>query len=437
MKKRLIGSALAIAVMALAVMLYTVHPLRASDHQDTYNLATRSNTSADITDVYIFPSPAHFDVYVVLPSEHGRAGHRRRTAAAGLRNDNISTVEVFLTNRRVRYSNGTLSDDHVVERAENLWAQSTLHAGRRLRFVGGVRADLYDFVVHDPDSANSGRTAEGIVSPKFLSAFEISRNQELYADFGDSFHSNDAREVFQTLDPRTHAPFDAGGAPVLQVTPLVRAVGEEIGYRYSNPQYTGTISLWQLNLNSELVFDGDHGTTFAGGPTVRRGFEVANFWKPVQWLTYDIDFSGSSARFLANFNGQGTSVPEFVNAVVSAGATIDRPSYAASLRLRYFGPRVLDQEGDAFSTPSLLLNLQYTLKLHGGNAIRVDVLNFLEARTDDVEYYYGSWLPQDARNSALAGSPAINPALGGGDVTDYHLHPTQQRTMRLSLVRHL
>ncbi|MGH7683301.1 MAG: DUF4331 family protein, partial [Vulcanimicrobiaceae bacterium] len=59
MKQRLIGGALAIAVMAVAAILYTVHPLRASDHQDTYNLATRSNTSADITDVYVFPSPAN------------------------------------------------------------------------------------------------------------------------------------------------------------------------------------------------------------------------------------------------------------------------------------------------------------------------------------------------------------------------------------------
>ena len=35
----------------------TVHEAKSSDHQDTYNLATRSNTSADITDVFVYPAP--------------------------------------------------------------------------------------------------------------------------------------------------------------------------------------------------------------------------------------------------------------------------------------------------------------------------------------------------------------------------------------------
>ncbi len=40
-------------------MLYSVHPAKSSDHQDTYNLATRSNTSADISDVFVFPAPGN------------------------------------------------------------------------------------------------------------------------------------------------------------------------------------------------------------------------------------------------------------------------------------------------------------------------------------------------------------------------------------------
>lgn len=55
----LAGGVAAVAVAAFAVLLYAVHPVRSSDHQDTYNLANRSNTSADITDVYVFPSKAN------------------------------------------------------------------------------------------------------------------------------------------------------------------------------------------------------------------------------------------------------------------------------------------------------------------------------------------------------------------------------------------
>ncbi len=46
-------------MLVIAVIAYSTHSVRGSDHQDTYNLATRSNTSADITDVYVFPSPAN------------------------------------------------------------------------------------------------------------------------------------------------------------------------------------------------------------------------------------------------------------------------------------------------------------------------------------------------------------------------------------------
>jgi len=55
--KRIIGFVAALAVTSSLGVLYTARAVRSSDHQDTYNLATRANTSADITDVYIFPAP--------------------------------------------------------------------------------------------------------------------------------------------------------------------------------------------------------------------------------------------------------------------------------------------------------------------------------------------------------------------------------------------
>ena len=57
--RRILGGSLTVATVAAAVVLYTVHPAKSSDHQDTYNLATRSNTSADISDVYVFPAPGN------------------------------------------------------------------------------------------------------------------------------------------------------------------------------------------------------------------------------------------------------------------------------------------------------------------------------------------------------------------------------------------
>src|SRR5271156_2309428 len=76
--RRLAGSAAALCAVVAAVALYTVHPVRSSDHQDTYNLANRSNTSADITDGFVFPAPDNandvvfaMDVSPLIPAGMG------------------------------------------------------------------------------------------------------------------------------------------------------------------------------------------------------------------------------------------------------------------------------------------------------------------------------------------------------------------------------
>ena len=223
---------------------------------------------------------------------------------------------------------------------------------------------------------------------------------------------------------------------MLQNTPLVRAAGLEFGYRYSHGGINSTLSLWQLHLNSELIFDGDSGVTYVGGPTMRHGIEFANYYRMLPWLTLDADIATSNARFLNDPGNQGTFVPESINVVTSAGETVDRPNYAASLRLRYFGPRVLDQEGSAVSAASVTYNGQYTWKTHRGYDIVADCFNIFNAQTYDVEYYYQSWLPQDAAKPALERNPLINPALGGAGVNDYYFHPGETRSLRLTLVIH-
>jgi Domain of unknown function (DUF4331) len=77
--RRIFGSLTVLAVAAAAA-LYTVHPVRSSDHQDTYNLTNRSNTSADITDVFVFPSPSNpnnvvfaMNVWPLIPAGMGTA----------------------------------------------------------------------------------------------------------------------------------------------------------------------------------------------------------------------------------------------------------------------------------------------------------------------------------------------------------------------------
>jgi TonB dependent receptor len=224
--------------------------------------------------------------------------------------------------------------------------------------------------------------------------------------------------------------------PVQRVSPLVRADGEEVGYRYASGKLNTTVSLWRLGIASELVFSGDAGTTAPGRPTVRKGIELTSFWTPAKSLTLDADFATSTARFTTDPDHIGTGVPESLASVGAVGVTLDRPAFAASLRLRYFGPRNLIEDGTQSSRPTTLLNGQFTAKLAHGRRLTVDVFNILGANADDTTYSYSSWTKADAANAALVSAAAVNPALGGTGVNDLHFHPTPKRTFRFTLVTH-
>jgi len=359
------------------------------------------------------------------------------------RNDNISTLGLFLVQDRNRLPGGILSDDHAVELGSDMYVQSELHVTPKLRLDPGVRADFYAF--HDAAylAANSGHGLAAMVNPKMNLAYAFSHNSELYLDFGDSFHSNDVRGVTYVDDPQTHTTFDSTGAPVGRNPLLNRSVGEEIGYRLSTPRITSTVSLFELYQQNELIFDGDHGTTSLGGPTQRKGIELANYFSATGRLTLDADLATTTGRFLADPTHQGTGVPESLNGVVALGATVDEPRFSASLRMRYFGPRTLDTQGTAKSPASTIFNYQFTAKLGSGRHLSFDVFNLFNANVPDVTYYYNSWLPFDAASPANRNNPAINPVLGANidgspgfpesaGVADYHFHPATRRVVRVT-----
>jgi len=361
---------------------------------------------------------------------------------ADTRDDNIATLGLFLVANRVRLPDGTLSDDHVVERGSDIYIKSDIRFGK-LRLAPGIRADYYTFSDAAYLPNNSGTGGAALVSPKLNVAYAFNPNNELYLDYGSSFHSNDVRGVTYVDDPQTHATFDSTGAAVGRNPLLNRSVGEEIGYRYSAKRLTSTVSLWELYQANELIFDGDHGTTSLGGPSQRKGIELTNYYRATDWLTLNADLATSTARFLDDPAHQGTGVPESLNGVVQLGATADEPHYAASLTMRYFGPRTLDTQGDAKSPPSTIFNTQLTAKFTKDQHLSLDVFNVFNAYAADVTYYYNSWLPYDAQNPANANNPAINPALGANidgapgfkgsaGITDYHFHPTEKRAVRMT-----
>jgi outer membrane receptor protein involved in Fe transport len=183
------------------------------------------------------------------------------------------------------------------------------------------------------------------------------------------------------------------------------------------PRLHTSFALWTLALDSELVFVGDAGTTEAGRASRRYGFEWANYCSPTSWLIVDADLMMSNARFTDD-DPAGRHVPGAVNAVVSAGATVNSVRKVfGSVRWRYFGPRPLVEDNSVRSQSTSLVNLEAGYKIGKGVRVAIDVFNLFDAKHSDIDYFYTSRLP---------GEPAEG-------VDDLHLHPTLPRTVRITV----
>ncbi len=280
-----------------------------------------------------------------------------------------------------------------------------------LRTIVGLRSDAYFFDVDNLAGGNSGNVRSAVLSPKVNIILGPWDDTEFYLDFGQGFHSNDARGVVSTTDP---------------ATPLPRSTGGEVGMRTTLvPGLRSELSLWALDLQSELVWDGDAGDNEPAGPTRRYGVELANWYTPAPWLTIDADYAWSHARF-TDHELAGDYVPEALAATFDGGAAVhDLDGWAenleAGLRVRYFGPRALTQDGTIRSQATTLLYADLGYAIDKTWSVGLDVFNLLDAKASDIDYYYTSRLPGEP----LAG------------INDIHTHPSEPREFRFSVTAKL
>jgi len=332
-----------------------------------------------------------------------------------LRQDHLAPVGLYLSEERRRLS--TVREDEVKERSSALYVSNSTTWTPWLRTVAGLRADRYSFDVDSDTAANSGKVDAGINSPKFTAIFTPGKHAEVYLNWGRGFHSNDARGITGTVDPKTGLAVDADGARIERATPLVKAIGKEAGLRLVGlvPGLQTTIAAWQLDLESELIFIGDAGTTEAGRPSRRHGVELTNFYTPAKDWIIDANLAWSHARF-RDQDPAGDFIPGSISRTASVGVSGEAGPWSGGMRLRYFGPRALVEDDSVRSPSSTLVNMKLGYKLAANLKLTVEVLNLLNRRVSDIDYYYESQLPGEA-----------------APVADIHTHPGEMRTLRAGL----
>lgn len=323
------------------------------------------------------------------------------------RYDKLSPVALYNTVRTQRIS--MVRSDKVEESSAGLYGENTVWWHEKLRTVAGLRYDRYQFDVKSSINGNSGNKGDGITSPKLSVIFGPWANTELFYNIGKGFHSNDARAATQTrlLD----------GSAALPVTPLVSTRGSEIGVRSEwVPGLQSSLAIWQLDMDSELLFVGDAGETEPSRASRRYGVEWNNHYVVNDWLLLDMDIALSKARF-RDHDPAGQYIPGAINKVASLGATVTNwGNWFGSMQLRYFGPRALVEDNSVRSNATFLTYARIGYRYNQRTSLTLDVFNLFDRKASDIDYYYESQLKGEA-----------------APVNDIHFHPVEPRAARLTL----
>ncbi len=349
--------------------------------------------------------------------------HTILTAGIVLRQDRIRSVGLYATEDRLRTR--TVRQDRITESAAGLFVHARTDWLPWLRSTVGLRRDEVDARVTATGGAfnlgNGGQARAGQTSPRLglvLGPFGLLGESEFYANWGHGFHSNDARGATSSVNP-------VDGSPIDRLPLLARARGTELGMRATPlPGWRSSLSLWRMDLASELVFIGDEGVTEPKGASRRHGLEWSNSLSAADGLLVDGDLALTHARFTApNPGSGGTRVPNAIPLTASLGATVDAGGRGfGGVRLRYLGAYPLDDSGREKSSPFLMVNLKLGYRIDPRVRVTLDVLNLFDRKANDIEYWGGAC----TRSETLAGSC-------GGGIDGRLVHPLEPRTLRLGL----
>ena len=323
---------------------------------------------------------------------------------AETRYDNISDVNLFLTSGRERLS--AVRNDSVNELSVAAYVDAEFNWSDRFRTTLGLRADHYSWDVSALRSENSGSGSDSIVSPKLSFAYSFNDRWEVYANYGGGFHSNDVRASELSVDPVT-------GDPAEPFVAIVNAEGIETGFRAEiseNLNFSAT--LFSLELDSELIFVGDAGTTEPNEGTERKGAEFAFFWRPASWLVLDLSAAKTDANF-SNAPAGADRIPDAHDIVGAFGATMTlRSGLVGSIRVRHFGDAPLVEDNSVRKDGTTLANLGLSYPV-GDFELGFEVLNLFDSDGHDIEYFYESRLLNESQ-----------------PVEDFHFHPVEPRELR-------
>jgi hypothetical protein len=335
-------------------------------------------------------------------------------------------------------ANGNCTADHVHLLMLSPHLAGTLHWTPWLRSDLGIRADYHQASDHNlaraPQVSGPAATpayahgSQWLIQPKVNVALGPWAKTEIYASWGQGFHSNDVRGVFG---------FDAGGNSG-GTSLLSKTTGMELGLRTNIiARLSVQLAVFQQDFSSELTYNPDVGADDSTAPSRRQGIEFSAQYHPVGWLELNTDLAFAKPRYRCIGNGTGangcdsidggTRIADAPKFIYSAGILIsDHGPWSGALQWRRLGTHSLTdgpqypQDG-GYSEWNL--DVSYAIKqgrMKGWKA-QLGVFNLLNSHDMAAVYSYTSRLPGE-------------PAQG---IAGLQSHPLEPRSARVTLTKML
>ncbi len=326
------------------------------------------------------------------------------TFGTQLRIDDIHNA-LYRTKGRKRL--GTKVSADVREGSIGVFLQEEVSYGKWVRLILGARADGFGFDVDDKvDAVNSGVVQASKFSPKASLVVSVIPQTDLYLNFGSGFHSNDARGVTRAVDA---------------ASPLARALGAELGARTRLFERVDlAASAFVLDLDSELVWVGDDGSTEARGPTRRLGVEAEARVKLLPWLTADLDVTWARATYVENA-GNGNAVALAPTLIIAGGLSARHPSGPyGRVGAIHLADRPATEDG--FLVAQGFTRVDAALGFHHKRFdVALGIQNLLNTQWREAQFANVSRLP--AETGCPAGTRASEEGGGFNGCEDLHFTP--------------
>jgi outer membrane receptor protein involved in Fe transport len=310
------------------------------------------------------------------------------TIGASYRADEIEN-QLWHAEKRIRLE--ARAHAFVHERSTGIYANEVFRFNGHLRAELGARYDYFIFDVEDQLPSDSthinytGFNYQTLLSPKLNLIYAVTNRLQLFLNAGSGYHSNDARSSVQ--ESKNHQ--------------LPRAVGAEVGsLAHIGSRAAVSAAVWWMDLENELVYVGDDGTTENKGPSRRTGLDLSIRVQLTKWLFADADLNLAKNVFIDTLFGMRSATDYYLPlapvATSAGGFTIKLNSFEAGIRYRYMAERPANESNTVTAHGYNVVDLSANYKFKHLK-IGLSIENLLNTAWNEAQFDTESRLPFESQ----------------------------------------